>query len=143
MNQLRKLATPFPAQFINTVQKAGRQESYVSHSVITQALLAVVGPFTLQVRDVTITGTGPDERVDLVVSITCTIDGEQVTLESTGTDHATVTKTGNVIPASAQNAEAQAFKRAVSRAGLGLHLWAGTEYFLHDRLKGEPDEMPV
>ena len=38
-----------------------------------------------------------------------------------------------------KHAESDAFKRCAMKIGLGLHLWAGTEYYLDKKLSGEKD----
>ena len=70
--QLKRLAQPVAGKF---VKQKGRF-SYVEHSVITQYLLAAVGPYDFQLVQVISDG---DIITGAVCSLTCSIDGKHVT----------------------------------------------------------------
>ena len=43
----------------------------------------------------------------------------------------------------AKHAESDAFKRCAMKIGLGLHLWAGDEYYLDKKLSGEKNAKKI
>ena len=62
--------------------------------------------------------------------LTTQIDGKSVTITSIGdVEHDQGSDGMN-----AKHAESDAFKRCAMKVGLGLHLWAGEEYYLDKKL---------
>lgn len=137
MTQLHELATPFPAKFVS--QKPGKfAASYVAHDIVTQRLLEVCGPFSFSMDELIRDKAG--DVVGCLATLVVTIDDRTVS----------ITEVGDVEPAGSANkndgarakdALSDAFKRCAMRIGLGLHLWAGENYYLHTAFKksGEPE----
>ena len=68
--------------------------------------------------------------------MTVVIDDKEVTITSIGdVEHDQGTDGTN-----AKHAESDAFKRCAMKVGLGLHLWAGEEYYLDKKLE---ESMPT
>lgn len=152
-SQLAKLAKPFPDRYVKKPPQ-GKYGSYVEHSTITQALLATVGPYSFHIRQV-LRGfvaakidkkTGEvhkpelhDAAVGVIAALTLTIDGREVTVEEVGDceDPHNWPNDGSRL----KDAMSDALKRCAMRMGLGLHLWAQEDYFLHESLsKRETDQ---
>jgi hypothetical protein len=158
--QLVRLAKPFPRSWIKTAPKGGG--AYVTHSGITQALLAIVGPSDFRVAEV-IRGWVPGEPatpgaesarkrdgrpelanaiVGVVGELTCTIDGRTVTVQEAGDcgDPHNWAHDG----ARLKDATSDALKRCAMRLGLGLHLWCGNKvpYVLHGQLERRRAQQP-
>ena len=133
--QLERLARPIPAKYVKAPPK-GKYGSYVPHEIITQILLGIVGPFDFKVEQVIY---GPEGLVEgVTASMTCTIDGWPTTITEIGDcEQPTNWKTQG---ARMKDAASDALKRCAMRFGLGLHLWAGEDYFLFDQLAKRPDE---
>lgn len=149
MSDLLKLSKPFPAKFVKKPPQ-GKYGSYVKHSTIAEALLATVGAYNLEVKQVirgdvagferTIKSTGevkvfPDLGnviVGVVARLTLQIDGRTVSVEEAGDcdDPHNWTHDGQRL----KDAVSDAVKRCAMRFGLGLHLWSQEDYFLHDSL---------
>jgi len=127
MSELSELARPFPDSLVK--QKPGKfAASYVEHSVIVQRLLEVTGPFTFTVdqliRDADGTVSG------CLATLSVTIDGRDVRITEAGdVEHPTSNAGQN-----AKSAASDALKRCAARIGLGLHLWAGGNYYLDKAL---------
>lgn len=135
--QLKKLAQPFPATLVKPPAQ-GKYGDYVSHYTVTQRLLEIVGPFSFEVtqtirdNDGTVTG--------VVAKLTVTIDGRTVSVSEVGdVDNPHVeNKKGEEVHTDgsrAQLAASDALKRCAMRLGLGLHLWAGDDYYLFAKLQ--------
>lgn len=137
MTQLAALAQPFPPKFVS--QKPGAfSASYVSHDVVTQRLLEIVGPFSFSLDELIRDKAG--DVVGCLATLIVTIDDRTVS----------ITEVGDVEPAGAgkkndgaraKDALSDAFKRCAMRLGVGLHLWAGDNYYLHTALRkvaGDP-----
>ena len=155
MTQLRDLAEPFPAKYVRTNPSGGG--SYVTHSVVVQRLLMVVGPYDFTISEV-IRGDVPaipadpggkskrakegrpalsGAAVGVVGRLSCVVDGERVTVEDVGDceDPHNWPHDG----ARLKDATSDAIKRCAARLGLGLHLWAQDDYFLDKRLDADPE----
>ena len=138
MSQLSELATPFPAKFVS--QKPGKfAASYVAHDIVTQRLLEVVGPYSFSLDELIRDKQG--DVVGCLATLLVTVDGRAVS----------ITEVGDVEPAGsaskndgarAKDALSDAFKRCAMRLGLGLHLWAGDNYYLHIALKKSGSPQP-
>lgn len=129
MSQAARLARPFPPKYVKKPPQ-GKYGSYVPHDVITQALLAIVGPFDLEVGQ---TLLGPSGKVEGVfVTIRATIDGRTVAVTEAGDcENPDNWKTQG---ARAKDAISDGLKRCAMRLGCGLHLWSGDDYFLFQQL---------
>jgi hypothetical protein len=131
MTQLLALLKPFSGRLVRPPAK-GKFGDYVSHYVIAQRLLAVVGPYsweiTQTVRDANGTLTG------CVGALTCTVDGREVRVSGSGDcENPGNCKTDGE---RLKLAESDAFKRSAMRLGVALHLWAGDDFYIYDLLKG-------
>jgi hypothetical protein len=115
--QIAQAAVPFPDSLIEQIPKGHGSEDYVAWYHYAQRLLTQIGAYSWTVVALTPTGDewvcigrltfAPDESYDGV--------GEG---------------------AEPKHAESDAFKRAASKAGFGLHLWAGKDYWLEKSLRG-------
>lgn len=127
MSQLSELARKFPDSHVKS-KPGGYNAPYVDHAVINQRLLQVVGPFDWNVREFITSREGL--IVGCVGTLSCEIDGRQVTVSEVGD----VANPKDANGENAQIASSQAFKRCAMRLGLGLHLWSGELYFLDKAL---------
>lgn len=156
MTQLRELATPFPAKYVRSNPSGGG--SYVTHSVVTQRLLSIVGPFDWHVVEIvrgdvaeippnpqSNSKRGKEGRpalhnavVGVVGRLSCVVDGDRVTVEDVGDceDPHNWPHDG----ARLKDAVSDAIKRCAARLGLGLHLWAQADYFLDGFLDKQTEE---
>lgn len=150
MEQLRQLAQPFPPSYIRKNPSGGGE--YVTHSVVVQRLLSVVGPYSFElvqvirghVAEIPPNPQGksprakrgapalPDAVVGAVCRLTVEIDGKTVSVEDVGDCEQPHNWPHD--GARLKDAMSDAIKRCASRLGLGLHLWAQTEYFLDKQL---------
>ena len=128
--QLKRIAQPVAGKF---VKQKGRF-SYAEHSVITQYLLAAVGPYDFQLVQVISDG---DIITGAVCSLTCSIDGKHVTVQEAGDVEHPKNKPTN--GARLKDAMSDAIKRCAMRLGLGLSLWAQENYFLPKALEVSDD----
>ncbi len=138
VTQLERLARPFPAKYIHKPAQ-GKYGEYVPHHVVTQALLAVVGPFHLGVGEVF---TGQDGSIEgCLVTISCDIDGRRISVTEIG--DCENPKNWKTQGARMKDAISDGVKRCAARLGLGLHLYSGAEYFLYEQLKSQNAEEPA
>jgi len=125
--QLIRLAKKFPDKLVSQIKKGTHTEDYVNHSVIAQRLLQVVGPFDWDVDVIYSEG----KPVACKGTLKVTIDGKEVSVAGIGTDQNNKGKDdGDII----KEMESDALKRAASKVGVGLHLWAQKQYFLSTQL---------
>jgi len=129
VSQLMRLAKQFPAQLVSTIKKGNREEDYINHSVIAQRLLQVVGPYDWDF-EVIYQGADP---IACKGTLTVVIDGKEVSIAGAGTPQNKSEDIGEQI----KKMESDAFKRAASKIGAGLHLWAQDQYFLFANLLKE------
>jgi hypothetical protein len=142
-SQLARLAKPFNPRLVHKNPSGAGRGDYVSHSAVTEKLLAVVGPFSYEVVDV-FRGPvkGKDELGQVVVGclgkLTCTIDGETVSVTEVGDCE----QPGNWPHDGARmkDAASDAIKRCAMRLGVGLHLWSQREFFLFDWLDKQTED---
>ena len=148
--QLTRLVKPFNPKLIHTNPSGGG--SYVSHSAVTEKLLAVVGPFSFELVQV-LRGDVPEIKpnpqgsskrakdgrpaltgavVGGVWRLTCRIEDQVVSIEEVGDceDPHNWPHDGPRL----KDAASDAIKRCAMRLGVGLHLWSQGEFFLHDYL---------
>lgn len=135
MSQLHELSRPFPAALIK--QKPGKYSAaYVEHSVISQRLLEVVGPYSFEVKQMI---ANPDGVVTgCLATLTCTIDGQEVRITEVGD----VEHPGTNNASSGKTAASDALKRCAMRIGVGLHLWSQDNYYL-DRALEKRESAPA
>lgn len=124
--QLIRLARQFPEKLVSQIKKGTHTEDYVNHSVVAQRILQVCGPFSWDTEVIY------SENVPCAVkgTITVSIDGQPVKVTGIGTDQNNNKEIGDQI----KEMESDALKRAASRIGVGLHLWAQQQYFLFPQL---------
>ncbi len=136
MNDLAKLAKPLPPKFVSTLPATKKRPAldYVSHAVVTEVLLMIVGPFDWRVEPV----QGKDGAViGCIGHLGCTVDGRYVTIGEVGEAEFTRDDQGNYDEGVVlKNSASDALKRAAMRLGLALDLWAHKHggYFLYDEL---------
>jgi len=132
MSQLHELSRPFPASLVK--QKPGKfAAAYVEHSVVNQRILEVLGPHSFEVKreianaDGVVTGC--------LAALSVTVDGMPVVVMEVGD----VEHPGQNNAANLKNAASDAYKRCAMRLGVGLHLWAGDNYYLDKALEKRND----
>lgn len=132
--QLARVAKPFPPALIKAPPK-GKFGSYVSHDVVNQKLLALLGPIDFEVVELV---RGVDGRVEACLArMTVEIDGRRTTIVEVGDceNPANWSTEGGRM----KDAASDAFKRCAMRLGCGLHLWSGQDYFLDGQLEKEAE----
>ena len=134
MTQLLELSEPFPSHLVKDPPK-GKFGKYVPHSAVTERLLTIVGPFSTEIVQVIYEG---DAVTGCILSLTCEIDGKEVTIQEVGDAENQGGRKNN--GALLKDAASDAIKRCAMRLGLGLHLWSQGDYFLYDYLKEPGDE---
>lgn len=161
MSQLERLAKPFPDRLIHSNPSGGG--SYVKHSVVTEKLLAVLGPFDFELVEVVrghVAAVAPNPTgksgkakqgspalVDGIVGAVCrlsvVIDGRATHVEEVGDCEQPHNWPHD--GARLKDAMSDALKRCAMRVGVTLHLWSGPEFSLYDQLRAsrsaetEPD----
>jgi len=76
-----------------------------------------------------------DGKVDgVILALKVTVDGKEVSVEEAGgIGTRSMSDSGEAL----KDCISDAFKRCAMRLGLGLHLWAGKHYYLHNVLEKE------
>jgi hypothetical protein len=141
MSQLHRLLAPIPPRFLT---QSPHGMTAVDHTWITQRLLEVLGPYSLQVAQVIEGGysevkgknrTWPGGMgvVGAVVRLIVTVDGREVVIEEAGgVDNAAMIESDGE---RLKHAVSDGLKRCSMRLGLGVHVWAGDVFYLTaDRL---------
>ena len=148
--QLERLARPFPDRLVHRNPSGGG--SFVRHSVVTEKLLAVVGPFDFALVQIVrgqVDGKAPnpasksargkagmpmlaDAIVGAVCRFTVEVDGRRTSVEEVGDceDPHNWPHDG----ARLKDAMSDALKRCAMRLGVTLHLWSGDEFTLYKQL---------
>lgn len=149
--QLVQLTRPFLPKFVHGNPSGGG--TYVSHDVVVQRLLQVVGPFDFHVVQVLRGGVdaiepnpngssarakkGAPALVDVVVGVigalTVEVDGRTVTVQDCGDCESPHNWPHD--GARMKDAVSDSVKRCAMRLGLGLHLWSQEEFYVHDALR--------
>jgi hypothetical protein len=142
VKQLQALTTPFAARFIKK-PAPGKHGDYVSHDVINQKALAIVGPHSFEVieliyADFTHEGFPVKVVVGVLARLTVEIDGRQVSIVEVG-DEEHPAQGNNA--SNAKKAASDAYKRCWMRLGLGLHLWSQEDYELPQMLAHYEKEL--
>ena len=119
---VRELAKPFPKKYIHD---DGRKNDYVPHHVVNQRLIQIFGapPRISIVREI--------YDVDKLRGVLMRLEAGGYCVEEFGEADNPQSKTNG---ARSKDAASDAIKRCAMRLGLGLHLWAGDDYFLFDVL---------
>lgn len=147
-DQLAKLVKRFPPALIQPPAR-GKRGDYIAHPVITQRLLEVVGPFDLtvvrEIRDELYQWTTKDKDdnvthhelpnlvTGVVVELSCTVDGQTVTIQEVGECEHPGNKDTN--GERLKNAISDGVKRCAMRLGVGLQLWAQDDYYIDRTIK--------
>jgi len=144
MTQLHELSRPFPPEYVKAPPQ-GKHGDYVPHHIVEQRALQIVGPHSFQVTE-PIRGYAEQVKsktsdkiwpardgavVGCLATLTVTIDGHMVSITEVGTED---TPAMNHDAENLKRAASDAYKRCWMRLGLGLHLWAGVDYFLAGKL---------
>ncbi len=138
MSDLLNLTRPFKPNLISKAAQ-GKFGDYVGHDVVTQKLLADIGPFDIAVGEVF---TGGDGKIEgCLVTCTYRIDERFITITEVGDcEQPSNWKTQG---ARMKDAVSDGIKRCAMRIGVGLHLRDEQNYFLHDYLKKKEDPAYV
>lgn len=139
LRQLTMLLHPFPSHLV-TRKPGASGGDYVGHPIVEQRILDVLGPVDFEVKTI-IRGDVPEKGakpaipnavVGVVCRMTATIDGRVVAVEEAGD----VENPHNPEQDGARlkNAMSDAYKRCAMRLGVGLHLWAGDDFYLGKKL---------
>jgi hypothetical protein len=131
VTQLQRLVKPFPASYIHDNPGSGNRGSFVSHDVVTQRLLHVLGGYETEVVEVLrgTTAKHPDPVVvGVLLRLSCVIDGQRCSVTEAGDceNPSNWPHDG----ARMKDAMSDAIKRCAMRLGVALHLWSGGEFFL-------------
>lgn len=110
MSQQRELLEPFPDRVVKTLPGRGGKADYVSWTDKIQRILQVAGDFDWQVIQITESGD-TTEPVAVHGRLVMNVDGTEQSRDGVG------------IGTDAKKAETDAFARACSKFGVGLHLW--------------------
>lgn len=142
---LYALSRPIPKRFIKP-PAPGKFGDYVPHYVVSQFLLATVGPYDWELVEVlrgSTSGTVKGNQVSYenvivgsVHRLTVEVDGEKVVIEEIGEVDGYKEPTDG---ARLKKSSSDALKRAAMRLGVALHMWTKTpaEYFLSEFLRDE------
>ena len=150
MRDLTKLLHPFLPAMIERNPSGGG--SYVSHPVVEQRLLDVLGSVTTELVQIIrgpVAGKAPnpegqskrakagtpdlaDAVVGVVLRMTAVIDGRTVVVEEVGDCEEPHNWPHD--GARAKDAFSDAYKRCAMRLGVGLHLWAQEHFYLGQKL---------
>lgn len=134
MTQLRDLARPFKPALVKQPPK-GKFGTYVSHDVVNQKLLAVLGPVDFEIVQLV---HGVDGKVEgCLARLSCEIDGRRTTVVEVGDCESP--DNWKTQGARMKDAASDAFKRCAMRLGVGIHLWAGADFFLYEVLDAKPE----
>jgi len=134
-SQLERLAEPVKSKYVSQVTAGGgREADYVAHSVITELLLYVCGPFDYEITQTIRNG---DIIEGCLARLTVDVDGRRTSITEAGDITGQEKNNGERM----KNASSDALKRCAMRLGLGLHLWAQSSYFLDDALAARRERM--
>lgn len=118
-----EMSQPFPKKYIHD---DGRGNEYVPHHIVTQRLIQIFGkPPKIEILREMYDG---DKLTGVFMRLT--VPGFDPVEEAGEADNPQSKTNG----ARAKDACSDAIKRCAMRLGLGLHLWAQKDYFLHDVL---------
>ncbi len=145
MDQLFELSRPFTAPYVKAAPQ-GKHGDYVSHHVVTQRALSIVGPHSFQVTEL-VRGLAPEvvgktetwparegAVVGCLATLTVTVDGTKEVITEVGSEDQPAMHTD---AENLKNSASDAYKRCWMRLGLGLHLWSQGDYFLDAQLHAQ------
>jgi hypothetical protein len=150
-SQLARLAKPFPQRLIHQNPSGGG--SYVKHSVVTEKLLAVVGPYSFELVEVIrgqVAGVAPNPTasskrgrdgtptldgavVGAVCRLSARVDSVDCHIEEVGDCESPHNWPHD--GARLKDAMSDALKRCAMRLGVTLHLWSQQEFSLYEQLR--------
>lgn len=152
-DQLYQLSQPIPKRYIKP-PAPGKYGDYIPHYIITQRLLAVLGPFDWRLIQVIRGDSSGRRKVDgKLVDVTATdivvgavyqlgvdVEGFPVVIQEIGQCDNAWKEPDDA--ARLKKAASDALKRCAMRLGLGLHMWCKTpdEYFLSRVLREGLDD---
>lgn len=142
-NVYEQLAEPFPPEVERTLNKSGRNLTYIPVSEVIARLNRVLGVanWSSETIDVRRDNLDPD-WVIAHVRITATIDGQAVVRDGVGGQTVKRTKQGGIVDLGDEfkGAESDAFKKAAQKLGIGLYLartdealYAEQEYYAEEK----------
>lgn len=154
--QATMLVHPFPDRVIHKNPSGGG--TYVKHSTVQQRLMDVLGYVDLELVQIIRGHVDPkppnpngksakakagspaltDAVVGVVARMTCTIDGQTVTVEEAGDCEEPHNWPHD--GARMKDAMSDAYKRCAMRLGVGLHLWSQDDFYIADKLMKQDDE---
>lgn len=149
--QLKALAKAFTSNVVKRKPGQGGGD-YVEHGVVTQKLLASIGPFQmLDVQPIhgivpakldkqgqeVLRERDPNGVVGCLLTCQFLIDGREVVVTEAGDVEHPEDKATN--GARMKDAVSDAVKRCAMRVGTGLHLWGESGYFLPQALEQNGD----
>ena len=126
MPTLEAVLKPFPEAFVHS---AGHG-SFVTHSVVVQRLLDLYGTYNMTV----VRELYDDGHILTGVLLEITVQGDDgpIVMQEFGDCSDPLQKVTN--GERAKNAISDGLKRCAMRLGVGLHLWAQEESYLHSKL---------
>lgn len=132
--QLQQLATRVPSKLIG--KNHGGKDA-MDHTVVTQYLLGILGPYNTELIEVVRSGTkkDPDAHVvtGIILKLSGTIDGQEFSITEAGGLENAGNPDGD--GERLKHCFSDAIKRCAMRLGLGLHIWSGKMYFLDKALE--------
>ena len=120
---LSDLVKRIPDSYIQT-KPGGFHADYVAHADIQQILLAKLGPYDQEIKQIITNADGILQGC--ILRCTYQIDGKTIVIEEAGD----VERPGANNGSNLKNAVSDAVKRCAMRVGVGLHLWAQKNYVL-------------
>lgn len=132
--QLVALVKPFASRLVKAPPQ-GKHGDYVSHSTVNEKLLAVLGPFDFEVRELIYNAERQVEGA--LCTLRVEVDGRPTVITEVG-EYDGYEKAHN--GDRAKKAASDAFKRCAMRLGVALHLWSGEDFFLYTVLNGGGDD---
>lgn len=137
------LAEPFPPEVERTLNKSGRNLTYIPISEVIARLNRVLGVANWSSETVSAHRDNLDpDWVIAHVRITAAIDGQSITRDGVGGQQVKRTKKGDIVDLGDEfkGAESDAFKKAAQKLGIGLYLartddalYAEEAYYAEDK----------
>lgn len=130
--QLQRLAQPPPERMVAQIPGSGNRPAvdYLPHYHVQQILLYQLGAYNWSVQQIIPTGLSGDDAWVCVGCIDTVIDGHPFGVAGVG------------LGRDPKTAESDSLKRAASKIGVGLSLWAkgGDAYWLPTQWKHDQQE---
>ena len=152
-NVYEQLSEPFPPEVERTLNKSGRNLTYIPVSEVIARLNRVLGVanWSSETVDVHRDHLDPD-WVIAHVRLTCVIDGQTVVRDGVGGQTVKRTKQNAIVDLGDEfkGAESDAFKKAAQKLGIGLYLartddalYADEMYYAEDKAAPAPAPAAV